>query len=315
MTDAEGRPLGGMCAAALTLFNEREEVDWETWTAYLGWLCASDLDGVLIMGTTGEFPLLSLDERLEGNRLARRAVPETKRLIVHVGAMTTREAVRLAEEAVRGPRRADLILAGPPYYYQASLTEARFLKHFALISEAAGETPLLYYHIPKMSHFAPPVDLLSEAVAGDVLHGIKDSDGDLALQGALRKRHPRGGFLYVTGSLPATLDCWRAEGDGAILGLAAALPHECAALWQLAREGKAEEASALHRRLMAVWRITSRIGVAGVRAVLRHTLPARLVEMVRLRGRRPFEGVTTEIAKQLAEQFSAERQGRGQEGR
>ena len=287
MAENDTPPRGGIFAAALTLFDESEQIDWDLWARYLGWLCESGLDGVLAMGTTGEFALLSLEERLRGIRVAKGAVSPDSRLIVNVGAMTTHDAVCLAEAAAEQPRPADLLLCGPPFYHEASLTDERFSDHMWAVGEASA-VPLLYYHIPKMTHFAPSAELLSETIDSAPLAGIKDSDGVIDFQRSVRARHPPGGLLYLSGSVDAAPESWAAGGDGAILGLASAMPRECAALWHHWQRGEHDAIAELHPRLCAVWGRASSKGIAGARALLGLIDP----EFARASGRRPFAEVT-----------------------
>jgi 4-hydroxy-tetrahydrodipicolinate synthase len=256
------------------------------------------------MGTTGEFTLLSLEERLQGIALAQQVVPEKKRLLVNVGAMTTLDALRLSEAALAGARAADALLCGPPYYHQAALTDERFGDHLWAVAELAQEAgaAVLYYHIPKVSHFMPSMGLLSETISSAPLQGIKDSDGVVDFQRSLRARHPQGDFVHLTGSIPASLESWDAAGDGGIFGSASSMPNECVALWRHWRAGERAEAEELHRRLSAVWKTASSMGIAGARALL----GAREKAFAKATGRRPFASVTLdqveEIRKALADQ-------------
>lgn len=292
--------LGGTYAAALTLFTRREAVDHDAWASYLAWLCQGGLDGVLVMGTTGDFPLLRLGEREALIHTAAQAVPRERRLMVNVGAMTTREAARLAERAVESARPADLILAGPPYYYQATLTGERLTGHLRDIASACAGVPLLYYHIPRMSHFDPGVDGLSEAIAGAPLAGIKDSDGVHEFQRRVRERHGPASFLYLNGNIEAVLRSWNElQGQGAILGLAAALPFPCAMLWKKWRAGELDDTRLLHTSLCSLWSVVKRYGNAGIRALLAMLAPLKAETLAT--GRRPFAEVPEAGRAEIAE--------------
>ncbi|MBN1476665.1 dihydrodipicolinate synthase family protein [Candidatus Sumerlaeota bacterium] len=287
-------PFRGVCAAALTLYDTQEKVHWDAWSDYLRWLCDSGLDGVLIMGTTGDFPLLTQEERLRGIEVAHRACPEDRALIVNVGSMTTRQSLLLIRSAVGGPRPADLLLAGPPYYYQGTLTEARLRAHLTTLAEAAGDVPLLYYHIPRVSHFDAETEMIERAMASAGVRGIKDSDGDLDFQRALRGRFEGRPFTQLSGHLGVVLETWEAGGDGAILGVAAALPRQSAELWRLWGEGKREEAEALRVKMLVAWNAAKGHGNAGIRALLRHFAPGTLPPEVFVSGRRPFDLIAQE---------------------
>lgn len=286
---------GGVSAAALTLFDAEGKIDWKAWREYLVWLSESGLAGILIMGTTGEFPLLTTEERLRGIEVAQEVIPKGIHLIVNVGAMSTAEAVTLAKASASGSRPADLLLCGPPYYYQGAFSETRFTDHMRTIGDACG-IPLLYYHIPKMSHFNPSPEMLARVANAVSLQGIKDSDGDIEYQRELRQRCPAESFLYLSGSARAAPTSWDTQGDGAILGLASAMPSECAALWTLWNQGDRSALDDHHRRLCPVWAIASEGGVAGARALLGLMNPT----FAHCLGRAPFTRVTDELQARIA---------------
>ena len=75
--------------------------------------------------------------------VAQRRVP----ILVHVGSATTRESIRLAENAAS--IGADAIVAVTPYFYPAS--DAALLDYYAAIANAAPEIPLFAYSIPHMA--------------------------------------------------------------------------------------------------------------------------------------------------------------------
>ena len=110
--------LEGINPAILTLFNEDKSVDYEGMKALLDFLMDAKVNGVYVCGTTGEFPLLTLEER---KKIAETVVNYVKGKItvyVHIGGITTGDAVELAKHACACG--ADGIGAVPPYYYSYS---------------------------------------------------------------------------------------------------------------------------------------------------------------------------------------------------
>jgi 4-hydroxy-tetrahydrodipicolinate synthase len=244
--------------------------------------------------------MMTLEERREAIRVAQAAVPPEKNLIVHVGAMSTLQAVELAKAASSGPRPADLLMAIPPYYHSGALSHGRFRDHFHAIAEST-DLPLIYYHIPKMSHFAPTLDLLSETIEKAPLYGMKDSDGDLNFMRLVRGRHPQGRFLYLTGNLTIAIACWEEKGDGAILGAAAGMPAQAAELHRAWRDENFRVINDLYPRLQRVWDVVKIEGNTGIRELARHFAPSDFPETAFHCGRRPFatlpEGARERIAK------------------
>jgi N-acetylneuraminate lyase len=131
--------------------------------------------GFFVCGSTGEGLLLSLDER----ELVARTVIETAAgqvpVIVHVGAVSTRDAVRLATDAKKAGAAA--VSSLPPIYYKVGL--AGMMEHVRAIAQAA-ELPTFYYHIPALTGVQLTPDQLVEAFLGvDGVAGLKFTDTDM----------------------------------------------------------------------------------------------------------------------------------------
>ncbi|MBI4557308.1 MAG: dihydrodipicolinate synthase family protein [Candidatus Hydrogenedentes bacterium] len=103
-------------------------------------------NGFFVCGSTGEGLLLDSDER----KLVARTVIETVAgavpVIVHVGAMSTREAAALAQDARKAGAAA--VSSVPPIYFRVGLTG--MMEHIRAIASAA-ELPTYYYHIPMLT--------------------------------------------------------------------------------------------------------------------------------------------------------------------
>ena len=102
--------------------------------------------GFFVCGSTGEGLLLTPDER----RLVARTVIETVAgqapVIVHVGAVSTNEAVLFAKDAKNAG--ASAVSSVPPIYYKVGLEG--MMQHIGAIAQAA-ELPTFYYHIPTLT--------------------------------------------------------------------------------------------------------------------------------------------------------------------
>ncbi len=163
--------ISGAIAAALTpLSGGGDALDEDAFGPYLGFLAAAGLDGILACGTTGEGLLLSTGERMRAAELFREG---RLALAVHCGAMTTAEAVELAEHAASID--ADAVAAvGPPYY---PYDEEALLAHFAAIAHACDPVPFYVYEFEARTGYAVPVSVV-ERLRGSApnLAGMKVSD-------------------------------------------------------------------------------------------------------------------------------------------
>ena len=166
--------LRGALAAALTPLREEGAVlDENAFRPYLDFLAAGGLDGILVLGTTGEGILLSAAER---RRAAELFLEGPLPVIVHCGAQTTAETVALAEHAA-GSGAAGVAVIGPPYY---ALDEDALFTHFAAAARACAPLPFYVYEFKARSGYAVPVDVI-ERLRSEVsnLAGLKVSDRPL----------------------------------------------------------------------------------------------------------------------------------------
>jgi 4-hydroxy-tetrahydrodipicolinate synthase len=153
--------------------DEGRRVDIEGAGRLAAWLVDRGVHGLYIAGTTGEGLYLSSEEFYD---LTRAVVKAAKGLTVvaHVGALTTAQAVALAQRAVLAEVTA--VAAIPPPYY--SLTRAELLAHCTAVARAAEPLPFYLYNIPSHARNDLPPALVAELrEAIPTLAGIKDSSG------------------------------------------------------------------------------------------------------------------------------------------
>jgi 4-hydroxy-tetrahydrodipicolinate synthase len=209
-------------AAVPTLFNPDGELDRNANRA-LYTLITGLLDGMLVAGTTGEFPALDDDERLW---LAEQALAEAgpDRVIVHIGAPDARHAARLARAAVAlGARR---LAAITPYYLPARPDE--LVAHYRSVREAAPEAELYAYIFPERTGLTVSPSLLADAAQAAGLAGAKISGSASADLAGYVAAAP--GLRIFSGNDADPWATTRAGGEGVISGRSSAYPELYAGL-------------------------------------------------------------------------------------
>jgi dihydrodipicolinate synthase/N-acetylneuraminate lyase len=164
---------GALAAAVTPLRDEGDALDEETIPPLVGFLADGGLDGALVLGTTGEGILLSLDERRRAAEQFVATAPEGFAIAVHAGAQTTRDTVSLAAHAAEVGAAAVAVI-GPPYY---ALDETALLEHFAAAAGACAPVPFYVYEFAARSGYAVPASVLERLRerAGNFV-GLKVSD-------------------------------------------------------------------------------------------------------------------------------------------
>ncbi|HEU4464218.1 MAG TPA: dihydrodipicolinate synthase family protein [Gemmatimonadota bacterium] len=221
--------------------------------------------GVVVLGTSGEGPLIDPEEETPLLAAARSALGSDRVLVAQVGHESLRATLASARRAEAAG--ADALLCLPPRYYPVGASGiARFYRAVA----AACGLPLLAYHIPQRSHVDPGAEALCELASDGTLAGIKESAGDLVLQRALRKAGGRA-FAIFNGSARLTLEALRGGADGAILAVADAAPESALAILEAHAAGETAAAEEAQRALEPLADcLGARFGVPGIKAALDH---------------------------------------------
>jgi 4-hydroxy-tetrahydrodipicolinate synthase len=133
-----------------------------------------DLDGLFVLGSSGELTWLPDEIALHVARVAVDAV--AGRIPVYVGAGDTGLTRTLARADRLGEVGADYLVVATPFYYEVA-SEARLVDAFVSVAERAA-APVVLYNIPQNTH-CPLSPSAVRALAGHPrIVGIKDSAGD-----------------------------------------------------------------------------------------------------------------------------------------
>jgi dihydrodipicolinate synthase/N-acetylneuraminate lyase len=203
-------------AAALTpLKDSGAALDEEALHPYLNFLSDAGIDGILLLGTTGEGILLSLSER---KAALSNAVSGPLPVLAHCGAQSTAETAALAAHAAEAGAEAVAVIA-PPYF---QLDDDALLAHFVEAARACAPLPFYVYELEKASGYAipvPVVERLREQV--DNVAGMKVSDAPFAKVAPYMLE----GLDVFVGAEALIGEGLAAGAAGAVSGLASAFPE------------------------------------------------------------------------------------------
>jgi 4-hydroxy-tetrahydrodipicolinate synthase len=206
--------------ALLTPFTEGGSIDAEALAGHLEVLVEAGVDAVMPAGTTGEGPLLDEDEVLDLVAIAVATARGRIPVIAHVGRMSTRATVRLAERAVAAG--ASAVSAVVPAYYL--LEEEQVIRHYRSILRGSSASRAYAYTIPARTgnDLSPRA---ARTLAAEGLAGVKDSTKSLEQHLAyleVARDHP--GFEVLMGSDGMVLPALDAGSSGCVSAVANARP-------------------------------------------------------------------------------------------
>jgi len=209
--------IKGAYAPVPTPLDAALSFDKKAQAAHLNWLGSEGLDGALILGTNGEFPSFSLNERLE---IAEAAVTVDSGLdlILGIGSCALPEALAMVGAA--GSFGYSAVLCPPPFYFRSA--PATGIAAFFLEIVERSSLPVLLYHIPQVTGVAVSEEVLDLLGGHEKLIGVKDSTGD---PGELRRLVDRfADGCYMVGNDRLATACVEAGGAGSISAAASVAP-------------------------------------------------------------------------------------------
>jgi dihydrodipicolinate synthase/N-acetylneuraminate lyase len=164
--------LRGALAAAVTPLRD-ERLDADAVKPYVDFLASHELDGVLVLGTTGEGVMFPPAQRRDIADAFLDAARARLQVAVHAGAQTTHDTVALAEHAAAAGAAAVAVIA-PPYY---ALDEEELLGHFEAAAGACAPVPFYLYEFEARSGYAIPLSVIERLrERAPNLAGMKVSD-------------------------------------------------------------------------------------------------------------------------------------------
>ncbi len=286
--------LHGIYAPIATPFSNGE-IAYDKLEKNLEFWLGSDLEGIVVMGSNGEFVLLSAAEKEELMRFVCARAKGRKPVIAGTGAESTAETIRLGVQAAKAG--ADAVLIVTPNYYKGDMTDAVLARFYTDVADASP-LPVILYNMPRNAGLNISAKLAVELAKHPNIIGIKDSGGNIVQIADMIRNAPENfsvfagsaSFLYASLVLGAT---------GGTLALANIFPNECARLQTLFEAGKMKEARDLQMVLIdSNNAVTARWGIAGLKAAM---------EMIGLYGGDPrpplmplAEGSREELRKILA---------------
>ena len=228
----------GLGVALVTPFMENGAVDFAAVARIVDNLVDGGVNYILVLGTTGETPTLTKDERKALIRFVRERVAGRVHLMVGIGGNCTHDVITtLRTWDLSG---YDAVLSVNPYYNKPN--QEGLYQHFKAISEASP-LPVMLYNIPGRTGVnMTPETIVRIAASCDNVIGVKEASGDLAQMAKIKELLPSD-FLLISGDDGLTVDIVKLGGDGVISVLANAYPNKTKEFVDLALQGETDKAN------------------------------------------------------------------------
>jgi 4-hydroxy-tetrahydrodipicolinate synthase len=238
----------GTFTALVTPFRDRG-IDVSAFEQLIETQIAADITGIVAIGTTGESPTLSHEEREQVIRVTVGKANKRCLVIAGTGSNATRHAIADTKLAERLGVDAALLVA--PYYNKPS--QEGLFRHFKAVADATS-LPIMLYNIPGRCS----VDIVPETVARLAkecrnIVSIKEASGSVERVGELRRRLPDA-FAILSGDDSLTVP-FMAVGAAGVVSVASNLfPSEVCALVRACESGDLKSAEKLHTKLLPLFK-------------------------------------------------------------
>ena len=256
--------LRGTGVALITPFQSNASIDYTALEKVIDFVIAGGVEYVVTLGTTGETPTLSKEEKKQIALFTYEKVAGRVPVVVGIGGSNTAE---LVQELTSFPLdKAAAVLSASPYYSKPS-QEGLFL-HYKTLAEASPK-PLLLYNVPGRTgrnlSAATTIRLAREVKN---VAGIKEASGDMAQCMEILRDKPDD-FLVVSGDDALAFPQIACGMEGVISVAANGFPRPFSDMVRLALKGDLRGAKGLNDRLIAGYEIMfSENNPAGIKGAM-----------------------------------------------
>jgi 4-hydroxy-tetrahydrodipicolinate synthase len=256
--------LRGTGVALVTPFQANFSVDYTALTKIIDFVIEGGVEYIVTMGTTGETPTLSKEEKKDIILFTYEKVAGRVPVVVGVGGNNTAE---LEKELGWFPLdKAIAVLSASPYYSKPS--QEGLFQHYKALA-AASPKPIILYNVPGRTgrnlSAATTIRLAREVKN---IGGIKEASGDMAQCMEILRDRPEH-FLVVSGDDALALPQIACGMDGVISVAANSFPQAFTEMVRLSLKHQFKEAKALNDRLIAGYDLLfAENNPAGVKAAM-----------------------------------------------
>lgn len=182
MSKHKPRIFTGVATAMATPFKSGK-IDYEAFSEMIGYQIRSEIDALVIAGTTGEASTLTDEEYRSLIRFAVRKVGGRVPVIAGSGSNCTDKACRLTSEAFEAG--ADACLVVTPYYNKAS--QRGLAESYRAIAEVSKK-PIMVYNVPSRTGVNISLDTYEKLAEVENITAVKEADPDIAKTAELIRR-------------------------------------------------------------------------------------------------------------------------------
>jgi 4-hydroxy-2-oxoglutarate aldolase len=283
--------LNGIFPPLPTSFDFEENLSTHKMKENIQKLSEFDLAGFLVLGSNGELVNLSDDEKVKVYSDCREAIPEGKLMLAGTGCQSTKQTIKLTNEAASAGADAALVLN--PSYYKGLMTKEALKTHYFKVADHS-KVPVIIYNMPANSGLDMDAETIITLSAHENIIGLKDSGGNLTKMGEIRKK-VKSSFQILAGSAGFLVPALSIGAVGGILAFANIAPDQCINIYEMHRNGNMNNASENQLKIIPFNNeVTRKQGVPALKEAM---------DQLGLYGgpsRKPLQPVDNEIKEEIS---------------
>lgn len=285
----------GIITALATPFTKDGVIDVNAYKEFITWQISEEVDGIVVLGSTGEAPTVNMEER---DALVKAAISIAKNkvpVMVGCGTYSTETTIKYTKHAKDCGAEAALIVA--PYYNRP--TQEGLYQHYKAINDNVN-LGIYIYNCPIRS-----VVNISDETVGRLsqlknIKGIKDASADIKRPFSLREHLQNDDFIQLTGDDPFAVAFNASGGKGCISVASNVAPKLCGKIQQATFSEDYGTAQDIHQKLWPLYQaLFCETNPAPVKFAL--SLLDKMNENVRL----PLVGLMPENKKHVKDALKA----------
>lgn len=236
--------LSGVFCALWTPTDQAGAVLWPAFDRNLEFIVGSGIHGIMALGSTAEFPHLSIAQRKE---ILERVVRTQLPVVANVSDVSHRVAMDLALHARQVGAAAIAVL--PPWFFPASQSD--LAEFFITVAKGSG-MPLALYNFPEVTGKKIELDTIRRVADQVRILAVKQSGADFQYHYELLGLGKQYSFSVMSGADTRLAECLRIGCSGTVSGLANSVPDVLTSIYkQVQNKGAASRESAFMTELGA----------------------------------------------------------------
>ncbi len=248
MTTPIEKKIRGTGTAIVTPFTKNGDIDYTAIEKLLDYQIQAGVEMIVPLGSTGENPTISQEERTEYLRFVIEFIDRRTVVIVGAGSNDTRQSVAYTEEALQ--LGADAALVVSPYYNKPS--PDGLFEHFQHVADVG--LPIVLYNVPGRTGQNMTAEVTLRCAEIENVVAIKEASANFEQVMEIIRNAPRG-FYLLSGDDNLTLPMMSLGAKGVISVVANVVPQEFTRMVRFATDGQFKEAKAIHYELLELMKV------------------------------------------------------------